>query len=62
MITAGMLAPMLRMSNADIEAFLMVGLYGLDKAELRGKRERNNRRDECQYEMYGDDWEREGDE
>ena len=62
MITREMLSPMLRMTDTEIEALLMVGLYGRDKTELRLKRERSKRRDECQYERYADDWEREGDD
>lgn len=62
MITREMLSPMLRKSDAELEALMMVGLYGRDKIALRVTRERDNRRDECQYERYEDDWEREGDE
>ena len=62
MITRKMLTPMLRMTDMEIEEMLYAGLYGRDKVSLRIKRERNRRRDECQYERYADDWEREGDD
>ena len=53
---------MLRMTDAEIDGMLYVGLYGRDKTALRLKRERDKRREECQYDRYVDDWEREGDE
>ena len=62
MITAEKLTPMLRMTDAEIDGMLYVGLYGRDKTALRLKRERDKRREECQYDRYVDDWEREGDE
>ena len=63
MITKEMLSPMLRMTDAEIDAMLYAGLYyGSGKTEMRARRERSKRREECQYDRYADDWEREGDD
>ena len=62
MITMEKLTPMLRMTDAEIDACLMHGLYGLTRMEKRIHHERKSRREECHYDRYADDWEREGDD
>lgn len=61
MIQIDNLTPMLRMTDAEIDACIHYGLYELPKRRMR-KRGREYRREECQYDMYADDWERESDE
>lgn len=64
--------PMWSMSDAAIDRMINYGLYGLAGRAVRmssGKKfrirsrnqQREYRREECQYESYADDWEREGD-
>ncbi|MBQ6664160.1 MAG: hypothetical protein IJM68_01095 [Synergistaceae bacterium] len=60
MITRTMLTPMLQKTNAEIDAYLAFGLYGLNRRQARTARE--YRREECHYDRYADDWEREGDD
>lgn len=54
------LTPMLRMSDAEIDRHIDYGLSGYKKRRFQSKREK--RRDECQYDRYADDWERESDD
>ena len=57
------LSPILRMTNAEIDRHITYGLSGYKDRRFnsrRGKREKW--REECQYDMYADDWEREGDD
>lgn len=61
MIQIDKLTPMLRMTDAEIDDCIHYGLYKMSKKRSR-KRERIYRRDECQYDRYADDWEREGDD
>ena len=61
MISRERLTPMLRMTDAEIDECLNCGFYKLSKRRMR-KRSREYRRDECQYDRYADDWERESDE
>ena len=60
MITAGMLTPMLQKTDTEIDAYLSFGLYGLKRQQARTARE--YQREECHYDRYVDDWEREGDD
>ncbi|MBQ6971764.1 MAG: hypothetical protein IJP86_05330 [Synergistaceae bacterium] len=53
---------MLRMTDAEIETMLQAGLT-LNSRRIQSRRGgREYRRDECQYDRYVDDWEREGDD
>lgn len=54
------LTAMLTMTDEEIDRYLDYGLHGLAKRHMR-KKERVYRRDECQYDRYADDWERESD-
>lgn len=60
MITGTMLTPMLQKTNAEIDAYLAVGLYGLTRKQARTARE--YQREECHYDRHSDDWRREGDD
>ncbi|MBR1437905.1 MAG: hypothetical protein IJ587_05145 [Synergistaceae bacterium] len=60
MITTEMLTPMLRMPNAEIDMLLNFGLNRQERRCARNKRE--YWREETRYEVYVDDWEREGDD
>ena len=62
MIGSRNLTPMLKMTDAEIDGMLMFGLYGRKGTQLRMRREREYRREECHYDRYADDWEREGDD
>lgn len=60
------LTPMLVLTDAEIDSYINYGLrlnerYERTAVKKRARNRREKRRDECQYERYADDWEREGD-
>ncbi len=57
------LTPMLVLTDAEIDSYIDYGLRLNERyaGKKRVRNRRENRRDECQYERYADDWEREGD-
>lgn len=60
MLDETMLTPMLRLTDEEITAYIEYGVNLFSRSVRRNRRE--YLREETQYAMYADDWDREGDD